>query len=217
MMMDMPYRSGERLSGLTGVILAGGRNRRMGGSHKALLPFANELLIHRQLRLMGQLCGETILVTNEPRLFLPIVGRGVRMIADYYAAKGPLGGIHAALSLARHAEVWIVACGMPFISPHAARLMLEEKKAGGGMAVIPFIGGKLHPLHGIYDRGAAEAVRLSIESGEKRVESFLETIPYQRMEEEEFRNGGIDTSFVMNVNTPEDYERALRMIDSRMG
>src|SRR5690242_19745844 len=95
---------------LTGVILAGGKNGRMGGSHKALLPFRNEKLVHRQIRILKEICKEIIVVTNEPRTFLPIIDSGVRIITDFYENKGPLGGMHAALSLASHTNVWMVGC-----------------------------------------------------------------------------------------------------------
>ena len=51
---------------LTGVILAGGQNKRMDGQNKALLSFSNERLIERQIRIMQESCEEIIVVTNDP-------------------------------------------------------------------------------------------------------------------------------------------------------
>ncbi|MCZ8515254.1 molybdenum cofactor guanylyltransferase [Paenibacillus filicis] len=122
-MLDIANRllNEEKVS-LSGVILAGGKNRRMGGSHKALLPFHQEKLVHRQIRRLKQVCTEIILVTNDPKTFLPLVDSDVRIITDYYSGKGPLGGMHAGLSLANHVNVWLIGCDMPFISPQAAKL-----------------------------------------------------------------------------------------------
>jgi molybdopterin-guanine dinucleotide biosynthesis protein A len=211
-MMDIADRTQEPAkTALTGVILAGGDNRRMGGTPKALLPFPDEPLICRQLRVMKPICSELILVAKEPRQFLPVVDRSVRIITDYYPGKGPLGGMHAALSLARHDDVWVVACDMPFVSAEAAELMLARKRTSGRMAVIPFIGGSLRPLHGIYDRSCVEAILFAMGRKLYPMRSFLEKIPYERVDGSEFRKAGINTLFFLNVNTPEEYERALRM------
>ena len=201
----------EEKAMLSGVILAGGSNRRMGGFHKALLPFQNEKLIQRQIRRMKQLCTEMILVTNEPGVFLPLVRNDVRIITDYYTGKGPLGGMHAAFSLSQYADIWLVGCDMPFISPQAAKLMLDKKRKMNCDAVIPCVDGRLQPLHGIFDKRCAKTIPEMLNKGMHKVGSFLDLITVERVPESTFRNSGIDTRFVLNVNTPEDYERALRM------
>lgn len=199
----------DQRSGLTGVILAGGQSRRMGGHPKALLSYRSEKLVHRQIRLLRELCSEIIIVANEPRIFLPIVDKSVRIISDYYTGMGPLAGMHAALSLARHDRVWLVGSDMPFISAHAAELMLNRMREGNCHAVIPYLEERLHPLHGIYDKRLAPNIEAELSEGQLRVTDFLEKIIYERVGKESFRLGGIDTRFVLNVNTPEEYELSL--------
>ena len=121
---------------LTGVILAGGANRRMKGESKALLPFGGQPLVVRQVDRMRILCDEVIVVTNDPRPYLPILDRSVRIITDFFAGHGPLGGMHAALSLAKHTSVWVVGCDMPFVSSKAAELLWNRKR-DGFEAVVP--------------------------------------------------------------------------------
>src|SRR5690554_547005 len=113
---------------LTEVILAGGKNSRMGGQKKALLSFSHERLIERQIRILQRRCNEVIVVTNEPRTLLPILGDTVRIITDFISGKGPLSGMHAAFTLSKNADLWVVACDMPFISLNAADLMWKRKK-----------------------------------------------------------------------------------------
>lgn len=50
-----------------------------------------------------------------------------------------------------------------------------------------------------------------LSKGVYRVGSFPDLITVERIPESTFWNSGIDTRFVLNVNTPEEYERALRM------
>lgn len=210
---DGPLPHVEKIS-LTGVILAGGKSRRMGGFPKALLAFHHEKLVQRQIRLMKQICAEIILVANEPRTFLPHVDSDIRVITDYYPGTGPLGGMHAAFSLAGHANIWLVGCDMPFISPKAAKLMLDLKEERNSGAVVPCIDDRLHPLHGIYDKRCTDKIQTMISKDQYRVADLLGMIACERVTTSVFQRYGIDSRFVVNVNTPEEYERSL-LIDNR--
>ncbi|WP_438449280.1 molybdenum cofactor guanylyltransferase [Gorillibacterium sp. sgz5001074] len=195
---------------ITGAILAGGQNRRMEGKMKALLPFAGELLIERQIAQMKTVCEEIIVVTNQPSLFLPVLDRSIRIITDYFPSKGPLSGMHAALSLARHPDVWIVGCDMPFISAEAAQVLLEQKRSVKCDASVPVIDGRTHPLHGIYSKSCADAISALLLAGEYRVMEMLRMIYWQEAAEALFTERGIDLAFVTNVNNPEEYDMALK-------
>ena len=215
----LPLDEGAALSG---VVLAGGRSRRMGGVHKALLPFRGEKIIHRQLRELKKICSEIILVTNEPRTFLPLVDSEIRIITDFYPDKGPLGGIHAALSLSSHSNVWIVACDMPFVSSMAAQALLAVKTERGAEAAVPYINDKMYPFHSIYDKSCVEQIPVLFGRGRFRVGGFVEAIRCERVEQAEFVRRGIDPRFVLNLNTPEQYESLLALetqeaVDRRRG
>ncbi|MFC4597987.1 molybdenum cofactor guanylyltransferase [Cohnella hongkongensis] len=207
-MLDTTHRLTieERVS-LSGVILAGGNSRTVGGAHKALLPIRYEKLVNVQLREMRRICPETILVTNEPRTFLPVVGSEVRIITDFYENKGPLGGIHAALSLASCANVWVVACDMPFVSSLAARLLLEAKENTGSEAAVPYMNERLYPLHGVYDKKIAGRIPLLFARGQIGIGSFLDIIRCEKVAESEFAARGIDSRFILNIDSPEQYAR----------
>jgi len=198
---------------VTGVILAGGKNRRMGGTPKALLEFRNERLLHRQIRQLRQRCAEILLVTNDPVLFRPHLDGDIRVIADVYPGCGPLGGMHAAFSAARFPLVWLVGCDMPFISPSAAFLMLQRLEPSTCDAVIPRIGGRLHPLHGIYHPRCADVIPGMLESQRYKIGEFLQRIRCRPLDQSVFREEGIDPRFVCNVNSPEDYRAALALDD----
>lgn len=198
---------------MSGVILAGGNNRRMGGRVKALLPFFHETLIERQIKRMKSLCTEIIVVTNESELYAFVLdGSMVRTIPDEVPGKGPLSGMHAALSACRTAEAWIVACDMPFISAQAARLMQDLKREQNCDAIVPVIGSGLHPLHGIYDIKCAAAISVLLAQDQLRVMGLLDRIVWAEAPEALFLNKEIDVQFVANINTPDEYERALAAI-----
>ncbi|MEF3303719.1 molybdenum cofactor guanylyltransferase [Paenibacillus sp. GYB003] len=195
---------------LTGVVLAGGKNRRMGGRPKALLTIGGETLVERQIRLMSPVCGEIVIVANDGGPFAGLAGESVRVAKDVYPDSGPLGGIHAALSAARGECAWIVGCDMPFVSADAAAYMRSRLRPELD-AVVPRIAGRLQPLHAVYRTACAAAVRKLLEAGTLRVTALLDAVRWEAAEEDEFVERGIDSRFAVNANTPEEWSEALRM------
>lgn len=189
---------------LTGVILAGGANRRMNGELKALLPIGGQPLIIRQVDRMRILCDEIIVVTNDPKSYLPILDRSVRIITDFHTGYGPLGGMHAGLSLAKHSSIWVVGCDMPFISYKAAELLWNRKREGIE-AVVPLVSGKLVPLHGIYDRDCKTKILPLLGKGETRVSALLEHIFWSELGDEYLQKNGVDLKFIASIKTMDDY------------
>lgn len=197
---------------ITGVILAGGQNRRMGGFPKAFLDYRGESLVQRQIRLMLQVCGEIILVTNHPEDYQAYLNRQVRCVCDVMPDMGPLGGMFAGFAAARFTDIWLVGCDMPFVSPEAARWILDIKQSLRVDAVVPFIDGTVHPLHGIYAKSGAAAILPLLSENRRAVNGFLQQVRCERVAQSFFALYGMDSRFVFNVNTPEQYEQSLRMV-----
>ena len=194
---------------LTGIILAGGDHQRMRGENKALLPIAGEMLIHRQIREMSEICSEIIVVTNNPRPFLRVVDASVRIITDFLPGKGPLSGIHAGLTLMENEEAWVVACDMPYISAKAAGMMKQFKDEFGLDAVVPKIAGRLEMLHAIYTKKTAESVKSLLNTGDQRLEQLLHFLKWSEMDADQFVVTGIDTNFTYAIKTRDDYAKLL--------
>jgi molybdenum cofactor guanylyltransferase len=192
---------------LTGVILAGGKNKRMGGSPKAFLSFEGEQLIRRQIRTMKELCDEVIVVTNEPRPLLQLLGDCVRIITDFYPGKGPLSGMHAAFNLSTNEYVWVVGCDNPSISPAAASFMHRELVGSVRQAVIPMIHGHPWMLHAVYRKSCAEAAQRLLQQPSCKRSDLLASIDWAPMFEDEFERLGIPVNFTGDINTPEEYRQ----------
>jgi molybdopterin-guanine dinucleotide biosynthesis protein A len=198
---------------ITGVILAGGLNRRMGGRHKALLPIQGEAILLKQLKEMSRICQQIIIVTNEPAILEPVLINvtelDVQVVSDLFQQKGPLGGIHAACVAAISSHLWIVGCDMPCISAAAAEAMVEICREANVDAVIPEIAGRLHPLHGIYARNVGAEAELLLQKQSYRLMSLLDYLDWQPVDSEFFEQRQVHTNFATNINTPEDFELML--------
>lgn len=194
---------------IKGVILAGGRNKRMNGKVKALLPIGGEPLIVRQIRRMKPVCDHIAVVTRFPGLFADVLDNTVHVIEDRIPGKGPLSGMHAAFTLFDQSTAWVVACDMPFVSAEASRLMDEWKEKAGCDAVIPQSEGHFHPLHGVYDTGCVDVITALLNAEKYRMTELLDELNWKALDAYYFRRHGIGQDFTFNMNTPEDYRQAL--------
>lgn len=193
------------------IVLAGGASRRM-GANKALLTIdGNETLIARVVRHMRPLTDDRLLVTNTPELYADL---GLRQTNDLYPGKGPLAGLHAGLSAARHEWVFAVACDMPLVDHRLVRYMILLSQ--GQQAVVPRpTADTLEPLHALYGKTCLPAIEERLAAGDLRMISFYAAVRVRYVEAEEiaiFDPHGLSFS---NANTPEDWQRLKSLINTR--
>lgn len=194
---------------VTGAILAGGPLAAISGKLKALLPLQEEAVILRQVREMRKLCKEIIVVTDTPKPFFDVLDNSVRIITDYYPGRGPLGGMHSALRLARNPLVWIVGSDMPFISADEARRLMTGF-TDDIQAVIPIVRERPIPLHGLYDSRCSDAVAGLLTTGGASMETLLGQIHWLGVPAGEGAEGGEPTAadFAFKIRGEADYELA---------
>lgn len=195
---------------VTGAILAGGPKALLGGTLKALLPLQGEAAIVRQVREMRKLCKEIIVVTDTPKPFFDVLDSSVRIITDYYPGRGPLGGMHSALRLARNPLVWIAGSDMPFLSAEEARRLMTGL-SDGVQAVIPIVNERPVPLHGLYDSRCSETVAMLLTAGGDSMEGLLGRIQWLGVPTE----SGTDQNgpgFSFEIHSEADYERAQSLL-----
>lgn len=127
---------------LCAAILAGGKSSRM-GREKSLLPFQNQPLIAHIADVLKPIFPQICVVTSKIEV---AQAANLPMIGDAFPNRGPLGGIHAALS---HfdAPTFVVACDMPFLNADFIRFLSQNF---AGNALVPQNDGGFEPLHAVY-------------------------------------------------------------------
>jgi FdhD protein len=191
----------ERIPGVTGVILAGGKSRRM-GSDKALLPYQGGRFIEAIHRRMAELFEEVIVVTGAPGRydFLPC-----RRVPDLFDGVGALAGIHSGLLHSGTDLVFVAACDMPNLNGDLIRHLCGL--AAGADAVVPEGEKGLEPLHAVYRKTALPAIEKTLGDGERRVVSFFDRVTVRRVRLPELSRMDPSLDAFRNINTPEDYYR----------
>jgi FdhD protein len=188
-----------RIPGITGVILAGGKSRRM-GSDKSLLPIEGARFIDHVYQRMSSLFNEVIIVTNSPDLYSELPCRAV---PDIYYAQGALAGIHSGLAHAKTEKIFVVGCDMPFISAPVVQQICSH--AGDGDLVIPHSSNGQEPLHALYSKSCLPAMEEVLDSGRKQIRLFFDQVKVVQLPVAEIRNIDPQEQSFQNINTPQDY------------
>jgi molybdopterin-guanine dinucleotide biosynthesis protein A len=188
---------------VSGVILAGGKSRRMGGSPKALLPFGGRPLIQHIAETLRSVFSDCLVVTNTPDLYRFL---GLPMTGDVFPDGGSLGGIYSGLRAAQGEAALCVACDMPFLS--APLLADLAGRAGEADVVIPDAGGELQTLHAVYGKACLPAMERRLRAGQLKVIGFFDDVRVLRIPAGAVERFADPELAFMNLNTPEDLARA---------
>ena len=188
---------------VTGVILAGGKSRRMGGAPKALLDFGGQPLIWHIVETLGAILSDCLVVTNSPELYA-FLGRP--MVGDVFPEGGSLGGIYSGLREASGDAALCVACDMPFLS--ASLLTHLVSLASEADVVIPEAAGELQTLHAVYGKACLLPMERQLRAGRLKITGFFDEVRVLRVPEAEIARVVDPELAFMNLNTPEDLARA---------
>ncbi|HEX9997660.1 MAG TPA: molybdenum cofactor guanylyltransferase [Abditibacterium sp.] len=180
------------------AILAGGKSSRM-GREKALIEWGNQTLIGRVAQVLRPIFSHVCVVTSN---FEVARAANIPAIPDHFLARGPVGGIHAALT---HfgAPVFIVACDMPFLNGEFIRFMAQNFN---GDALIPRSETGIEPLHAIYSPRCAPVLADLLVHNEKMptMGRVIDAFDARFVETEIARQFDPNLRCFANWNTPSD-------------
>jgi molybdopterin-guanine dinucleotide biosynthesis protein A len=177
------------------------------GRPKALLPFGPETMLQRVVRLLGSVVHPIVAVAAKGQL-LPELPADVIVTRDEREARGPLEGLRAGLAaLPGNVEAaYVTSCDVPLLVPGFVRQMLDLA-AGYDVAVIE-IDGFTHPLSAVYRRATLPHIEELLANDRLRPIFLFDAVNTRRIAPGEM---SADPALLtlQNLNTPEEYERAL--------
>ena len=186
------------------AILVGGRGRRLGGRDKSGLVIDGVTVLDRLLAVLPAVPATVMLVGGPGEHTWPA---GVRVVPDAEPGLGPLGGIHAALTHITGDRALILACDMPFLTaPFLAWLAGQSREAD---VTVPRDARGMHPLCAVWATTAMPVVGQLLDRGVRKVGTALDALRVQVVEGTTLEAFDPDGWLLHNINTPDDYQRAL--------
>lgn len=182
---------------ITGVILAGGQGRRMGGVDKGLRELRGKAMVKWVLeRLVPQVDEVLINANQNPDVY----GRfGHRVIADQIGGfAGPLAGLHCGLSAASHPLVVTVPCDSPFLPTDLVARLGSAMQAQQAQLTVARTGDQPHPVFCLCRRDVLPHLTQFLAGGGRKIDAWYASL---KMAEVAFDD---QPDAFSNINTQEE-------------
>jgi len=184
-------------SGITGVILAGGQGRRMGGIDKGLRELRGKPMVAWVLERLIPQVDEVLINANQN---MDVYARfGHRVIADEISGHaGPLAGLQCALSAAHHPLVATAPCDSPFLPTDLVARLNHALQVQSAQLAVARTGAQPHPVFCLCRRDVLPHLTQFLAGGGRKIDAWYATL---RVAEVAFDD---QPDAFSNINTPEE-------------
>lgn len=181
---------------ITGLILAGGMGRRMGGRDKGLQPFRGKPMAAWSIeRLAPQV---DALLINANQNLEAYAAFGYPVLPDRIGGfAGPLAGLHTGLLAAQTPLLVTVPCDSPFLPQDLVARLLGALNGRGAELAVAKTGNQPHPVFSLVRREVLESLAAFLESGGRKVDAWYAALKVVEVPFE-------DENAFANINTPEE-------------
>lgn len=205
-------KDGMSVSPIRGYVMAGGASSRF-GSDKALARLGGETMLARICRALDDATGNVSVVSSLTNY----TGVDARMVPDRWPGEGPLGGIITALQDARANDprathCLIVSCDMPFLTAEWLQFLCTHAATNVAQIVVPRSARTLEPLCACWRVGAAAILQPLFDGGVRRVTQVFEHTETEILDEPHWKRFDSAGRLFWNMNTPQDYEDAVKAL-----
>lgn len=184
------------------------------GRPKAWLPFGDELMLPRVVRLVAEAV-DPVVVVAAPDQDVPPLPSHIIVVRDERPGRGPLQGLAAGLAALEgqvHAG-FLSSCDAPFVDQKFVLRLVEL--LGDNDICVPKVGAYHHPLAAVYRTSVGSNVNRLLAEDRLRPFFLLQEVPTRVVEAEELVDIDPNLDSLRNLNTPEEYEAALKDFQGR--
>jgi len=201
---------------MTGVILAGGKNSRI-GLNKAFLEIGGKRIIDRTVEIYKKIFDEILIITNTPEDYQyltesVILGEAknlkLKIYTDLIPHRGSLGGIYTGLHYSKSDYAFFAACDMPFLNERVIRHII--KVARDYDIIVPYFKHRLHPLHAVYSKKCLPLIKVMVGKNRLKIKDLFLKCKVKRVMD--IPQTKLPPFF--NINTMRDFRRADKMYSS---
>lgn len=188
---------------VTGVVLAGGRARRMNFQDKGLQLFCDKPLISYSLNALHPLVDEMVINSNQNKELYEAFG--FRVISDLTPDfAGALAGILAVMSKTKADLLFVLPCDAPFISTSQLQRLLKEHQKNSAEITVARTGEQVHSVFLVVETALQTSLEMYLAKGNHKMQLWFDAHKTQFIDFETQR--GFE-----NINTLEELAHAERI------
>jgi molybdopterin-guanine dinucleotide biosynthesis protein A len=191
---------------ITGVVLAGGRARRMGGEDKGLIRVNGEAMVVHALRGLAPQVGPLLVNANRNQERYAELG-GCDVIADAdgdYA--GPLAGMASAMGRATTRYILTVPCDSPLLATGLGERLFGALLADDAEISVAHDGTRMQPVFALLECALGQSIVDYLAAGGRKIDAWY---AQQRLAIADLSD---DPDMFLNINTPQDHT----LLESRL-
>jgi molybdopterin-guanine dinucleotide biosynthesis protein A len=190
-----------------GIILVGGRSKRM-GRDKAHLPLPGKervTFVAYLASLLTSQCSEVLLVARDATQAADYALPHVHIVTDQVPDIGPLMGLYTGLSAMHASHALVTAVDMPFVQPAMVTFLLSQPLDNA--LLVPIVNDIPQVLLAVYPRAALPAIEERLQAGRRDPRSLLDVAKVRYIEEAQLRKVDAELRSFVNINTPEEWKQ----------
>ncbi len=186
---------------ITGIILAGGLARRMGGKDKALLSLSNKYLIQYSLDILRPQVDKILINANRNHSIYENFGYTV-LSDEITGFAGPLAGMATALQSVSTSHILVIPCDSPFLPNDLVERFIETLTLSNADICVAHDGERLQPVFALINKSTLPSLFKYLEDGHHKIDSWYNQ---QNMATVDFSDR---SETFININTPDDLNKA---------
>ncbi|MFB9054328.1 molybdenum cofactor guanylyltransferase [Formosa undariae] len=181
-------------------ILCGGKSSRM-QTEKGLVMFNNKPFIEWILEAVKPISNQIYLITENTDYSI----YNYPLLADIHKNKGPVGGIHTALTHTNTQQNLILSCDIPMISTHIInRYLINSKVINSNIAFVSD-STRDYPLIGMYSVNNLQKFEDAIQQNHLKLMSLIQASTYHRIQV-----ASRDFEALYNINTKDELRTLIQ-------
>lgn len=190
---------------ITGVVLAGGQARRMGGTDKGLVELAGRPMIEHVLERLRPQVRSVLINANRnldqyERYGYPVIPDAERNYS------GPLAGMASAMGAAETEFILTVPCDSPLLPEDLAARLAAALHAARADIAVAHDGTRLQPVFALLRVDLLPSLQQALANEERKIDRWYARHP---MAEADFSD---QRDAFRNVNTPEERDLLARSL-----
>jgi len=199
----------QTIQDISGVILAGGRAKRMGGQDKGLLSVNNQPMIKLILEQLAPQVNNIIINANRnieeyQKFHHPVISDDNS--SDFH---GPLAGMLSAIKSSNSDYILSVPCDSPFFPADLSQRLLDKLLNHNADICVVHDGERMQPVFALIKTSLADSLQAYLDGGDRKIDLWYQQHHTVLADLSDCKN------ISLNINTPEELRNLEQQLNQR--